>query len=87
MPVADVCLKETGQPGDRKVVYFSFVSFNMKSLYRFDGETQPGLVSCKDAAKRLMNLGLVFTQVEDAVSETVESLKAKGCLVQKMSHS
>ncbi|KAJ0078125.1 hypothetical protein Patl1_36652 [Pistacia atlantica] len=63
------------------------VSQRNRTTWRFNGETQPGLVSCKDAAKRLMNLGLVFSPVEDAVSETVESLKAKGCLVQKMSHS
>lgn len=50
---------------------------------RFDGETQPGLVACKDAAKRLSNLGLVFTPVEDAVRDTVDSLKAKGFLGQE----
>ncbi|KAF5733137.1 cinnamoyl-CoA reductase family protein [Tripterygium wilfordii] len=53
-------------------------------VHRFIGETQPGLISCKDAAKRLINLGLVFTPVEDAVRETVESLKAKGFLRQEM---
>ncbi|XVF23179.1 hypothetical protein REPUB_Repub13aG0015000 [Reevesia pubescens] len=49
-------------------------------VHRFTGETQPGLVSCKDAAKRLINLGLVFTPVEEAVRETGESLQAKGFL-------
>uniref|UniRef100_A0A2P2IY31 Cinnamoyl-CoA reductase family protein n=2 Tax=Rhizophora mucronata TaxID=61149 RepID=A0A2P2IY31_RHIMU len=49
-------------------------------VHRFAGETQPGLRACKDAAKRLINLGLVFSPVEDAVRETVESLKAKGFL-------
>ncbi|KAE8709097.1 hypothetical protein F3Y22_tig00110332pilonHSYRG00901 [Hibiscus syriacus] len=48
--------------------------------FRYTGETQPGLVSCEDAAKRLINLGLVFTPVEDAVRETVDSLVAKGFL-------
>ncbi|KAK9217105.1 hypothetical protein WN943_005730 [Citrus x changshan-huyou] len=56
-------------------------------VHRFDGETQPGLIPCKDAAKRLMDLGLVFTPVEDAVRETVESLKAKGFLGQHISQS
>lgn len=51
--------------------------------YRFTEETQPGLIACKDAAKKLINLGLVFTPVEDAIKETVESLKEKGFLVQK----
>lgn len=49
-------------------------------VHRFTGETQPGLVACRDASKRLMDLGLVFTPVEDAVRETVESLQAKGFL-------
>ncbi|XVF75111.1 hypothetical protein PTKIN_Ptkin13bG0161800 [Pterospermum kingtungense] len=49
-------------------------------VHRFTGETQPGLVSSKDAAKRLMNLGLVFTPVEEAIRETVDSLVAKGFL-------
>ncbi|KAK8530297.1 hypothetical protein V6N13_068228 [Hibiscus sabdariffa] len=48
--------------------------------FRFTGETQPGLVSCKDPPVRLIDLGLVFTPVEDAVRETVESLVAKGFL-------
>ncbi|KAF8404004.1 hypothetical protein HHK36_008880 [Tetracentron sinense] len=51
-------------------------------VHRFPGETQPGLMACKDAAKRLIDLGLVFTPVEDAVRDTVESLKAKGFLGQ-----
>ncbi|XVE89313.1 hypothetical protein DITRI_Ditri19aG0192400 [Diplodiscus trichospermus] len=49
-------------------------------VHRFTGETQPGLVSCKDAAKRLMVLGLIFTPVEVAIRETVDSLLAKGFL-------
>ncbi|KDP32447.1 hypothetical protein JCGZ_13372 [Jatropha curcas] len=49
-------------------------------VHRFVGETQPGLAACKDAAKRLIELGLVFTPVEAAVQETVQSLIAKGFL-------
>ncbi|KAK3031333.1 hypothetical protein RJ639_035239 [Escallonia herrerae] len=52
-------------------------------VHRFTGETQPGLVACKDAAKRLIDLGLVFTPVEDAVLDTVDSLRAKGFLIKK----
>lgn len=51
-------------------------------VHRFIGETQPGMMACKDAAKRLIDLGLVFTPVEDAVKDAVESLKAKGFLEQ-----
>ncbi|XP_022724416.1 cinnamoyl-CoA reductase 1 [Durio zibethinus] len=49
-------------------------------VHRFTGDTHPGLVPCKDAAKRLIDLGLVFTPVEEAVRETVDSLLAKGFL-------
>lgn len=49
-------------------------------VHRFEGETQAGMVSCEDAAKRLIGMGMVFTQVEDAVKDTVESLKSKGFL-------
>ncbi|KAL3620751.1 hypothetical protein CASFOL_035663 [Castilleja foliolosa] len=38
-------------------------------VHRFSGETQPGLVACEDAAKRLIDLGLKFTPVEDAVKD------------------
>ncbi|PWA49462.1 cinnamoyl-CoA reductase 1 [Artemisia annua] len=51
------------------------------SRNRFEGETQPGMVSCEVAAKRLIDTGMVFTTVEDAVKETVESLKSKRLLV------
>ncbi|XP_073127413.1 cinnamoyl-CoA reductase 1 [Henckelia pumila] len=56
-------------------------------VHRFTGETQPGLVARKDAAKRLIDLGLVFTPVEDAVRDTVFSLKEKGFLGQLQSSS
>ncbi|KAK7246081.1 hypothetical protein RIF29_40939 [Crotalaria pallida] len=49
-------------------------------IHRFPEETQPGLTPCKDAAKRLIDLGLVFTPVQDAVREAAESLIAKGFL-------
>ncbi|KAJ7942482.1 Cinnamoyl-CoA reductase family protein [Quillaja saponaria] len=54
---------------------------------RFPDETQPGLMACKGASKRLLNLGLVFTPVEDAVRDTMESLTAKGFLKQQNSQS
>lgn len=39
------------------------------------------MVNCEDAAKRLIDMGMVFTPVEDAVKETVESLKSERLLV------
>ncbi|KZV58246.1 cinnamoyl-CoA reductase 1-like [Dorcoceras hygrometricum] len=56
-------------------------------VHRFTGETQPGLVDSKDAAKRLIDLGLVFTPVEDALRDTVMSLKEKGFLAQQQQSS
>lgn len=55
--------------------------------FRFTGETQPGLKECEDAAKRLINLGLVFTPIENALQDTVDSLKAKGFLRQEMTQT
>lgn len=49
-------------------------------IHRFVGETQPGLISCEKAAKKLIDLGHVFSPVEDAVKEAVESLRSKGYL-------
>lgn len=49
---------------------------------RFTEETQPGLVVCKDAAKKLIDLGLVFTPIEDAITESEASLRANGFLTQ-----
>lgn len=51
-------------------------------VHRFVGETQPHLVACKDAAKRLIDLGLIFTPLEVAIRDTVESLRSKGFLKQ-----
>ncbi|KAK4794225.1 hypothetical protein SAY86_012219 [Trapa natans] len=49
-------------------------------IHRFAGETQPGMKACEDAAKKLLDLGLVFTPLEDTIKETVESFKSKGFL-------
>ncbi|KAK4270887.1 hypothetical protein QN277_019653 [Acacia crassicarpa] len=52
-------------------------------VHRFPPETQPGLVACEDAAKKLIDLGLVFTPLEDAVREAVDSLISRGFLHHK----
>ncbi|KAI3882379.1 hypothetical protein MKW92_008924 [Papaver armeniacum] len=52
-------------------------------VHRFEEETQPGLVDCENAAKKLLDLGLKFTPIEDAIRDTVESLQAKGFLDKK----
>ncbi|KAI4296128.1 hypothetical protein L6164_036112 [Bauhinia variegata] len=49
-------------------------------VHSFPTVTQPGLMACENAAKRLIDLGFVFTPIEDAVREAAESLMAKGFL-------
>ncbi|CAL5184082.1 unnamed protein product [Lathyrus oleraceus] len=56
-------------------------------IHSFPDETQPGLTPCKDAAKRLIDLGLVFTPIQDAITEAAESLMAKGFLQRTLSPS
>ncbi|XP_071724722.1 cinnamoyl-CoA reductase 1-like [Rutidosis leptorrhynchoides] len=51
-------------------------------VYRFTELTNRGIVSCKDAAKKLIGLGLVFTPLEETILESAQSLKAKGLLSQ-----
>ncbi|XP_021838277.1 cinnamoyl-CoA reductase 2 [Spinacia oleracea] len=47
---------------------------------RLPRDTQPGLLRAKDAAKKLMDLGLQFIPIEQIIKESVESLKSKGLL-------
>ncbi|KAK1354478.1 cinnamoyl-CoA reductase 1 [Heracleum sosnowskyi] len=43
-------------------------------------DTQPGLLRSKEGAKKLMDLGLQFTSMEQIIKDSVESLKGKGFL-------
>ncbi|KAK1357848.1 Cinnamoyl-CoA reductase 1 [Heracleum sosnowskyi] len=43
-------------------------------------ETQPGFLRWKDPAKKLMDLGLQLTSIEQIIKDSVESLKSKGFL-------
>ncbi|XP_077231707.1 NAD(P)-binding Rossmann-fold superfamily protein [Tasmannia lanceolata] len=56
-------------------------------VHRFSEETQPGLVECKNAAKRLIDLGIVFRPIEEAIQDSVGSMKEKGFLGQANQHS
>lgn len=49
-------------------------------VHRFTEETQPGLVRCKDAAKKLIGLGLNFTPIEEAIQQSVASMRERGFL-------
>ncbi|KAK9095744.1 hypothetical protein Sjap_021241 [Stephania japonica] len=86
---AQVLLFETPQANGRYlctngIYQFRDFALTVSNLYpqfpvhRFTEETQPGMMACKDAAKRLIDLGLVFTPIEEAIRDSVESLKAKG---------
>ncbi|CAO2840042.1 unnamed protein product [Amaranthus hypochondriacus] len=50
------------------------------NLPRLPRETQPGLLRAKNAAKKLMDLGLQFIPMEQIIKDSVESLKSKGFL-------
>lgn len=39
-------------------------------------------MECKDAAMRLIDLGLVFTPIEEIIQDAVESLREKGFVMQ-----
>ncbi|KAK9756768.1 hypothetical protein RND81_01G119900 [Saponaria officinalis] len=54
-----------------------FPHYNLPS---FPKDTQPGLLRTKDASKKLIDLGLQFTSMEQIIKESVDSLKAKGFL-------
>ncbi|KAK1354469.1 Cinnamoyl-CoA reductase 1 [Heracleum sosnowskyi] len=41
-------------------------------------ETQPGLLKWKDPSKKLMDLGLQLTSIDQVIKDSVESLKSKG---------
>ncbi|XP_010443586.1 PREDICTED: cinnamoyl-CoA reductase 1-like [Camelina sativa] len=52
-----------------------YPNYNVPKLPR---ETQPGLLRAKNASKKLMELGLEFSSMEEIIKEGVESLKSKG---------
>ncbi|ESW14162.1 hypothetical protein PHAVU_008G258000 [Phaseolus vulgaris] len=43
-------------------------------------DTQPGLLRVKDGSKKLMDLGLQITPIEEIIKDSVEDLKKKGFL-------
>ncbi|CAM8941438.1 unnamed protein product [Rhodiola kirilowii] len=49
-------------------------------IHRFQEDTQPGMMSCDAASKRLIELGVKFTPIEETICDTVTSLKARGFL-------
>lgn len=46
----------------------------------FPKDTQPGLLRVSNPSKKLIELGLAFTPIEQIIEDSVESLKAKGYL-------
>lgn len=49
-------------------------------IHRFTEVTQPGLLRVQNGAKKLIDLGLVFTPMEQVIKDSVSSLKEKGFL-------
>jgi len=49
-------------------------------IHRFTEVTQPGLLRVQSPPKKLVDLGLVFTPMEQVIKDSVSSLKEKGFL-------
>lgn len=49
-------------------------------IHRFTEVTQPGLLRVQNPPKKLFDLGLVFTPMEQVIKDSVSSLKEKGFL-------
>ncbi|GFP84238.1 cinnamoyl-coa reductase 1 [Phtheirospermum japonicum] len=47
---------------------------------RLPKDTQPGLLRAKDASKKLIDLGMEFTSMEQIIKDSVENLRSKGYL-------
>ncbi|KAF5189847.1 Cinnamoyl-coa reductase [Thalictrum thalictroides] len=45
---------------------------------RLPKDTQPGLLRAEDGAKKLIDLGLHFTSIEEIIKDSMESLKSRG---------
>ena len=59
-------------------IYITLNNLHLGKCVRLPRETQPGLLRAKNAAKKLMELGLEFSSMEDIIKDGVESLKSKG---------
>ncbi len=51
------------------------LNYNVAKLPK---DTQPGLLRAKDASKKLIDLGLEFTPIDQIIKDAVESLKSRG---------
>lgn len=68
----------------KDISHFSDLAAKVAELYpeynvaRFPKDTQPGLLRKENAGKKLMDLGLQFTPLDQIIKDSVESLKSKG---------
>ncbi|GLT80726.1 hypothetical protein SLA2020_521500 [Shorea laevis] len=68
------------------ITHYSDFAAKVAELYpeynvpRFPRDTQPGLLRAKNAAKKLIDLGLEFIPLEQIIKDSVECLKSKGYL-------
>ncbi|XP_057954275.1 cinnamoyl-CoA reductase CAD2 [Malania oleifera] len=66
------------------IAHFGDFAAKVAELYpeykvpRLPKDTQPGLLRAKNASKKLMDLGLQFTPLEQIIKDAVESLKSRG---------
>lgn len=70
----------------KDIIHFSDLAAKVAELYpqynvpKFPKDTQPGLLRKENAGKKLMDLGLEFTPLDQIVKDCVESLKSRGYL-------
>ncbi|KAL6967733.1 hypothetical protein U1Q18_033543 [Sarracenia purpurea var. burkii] len=69
------------------VTHFSDLAVKLAELYpeyknvpSLPKDTQPGILRYKNGAKKLMDLGLQFHNMDQVVKDSIESLKSKGFL-------
>ncbi|KAK8467120.1 hypothetical protein PHAVU_008G257800 [Phaseolus vulgaris] len=73
-----VCVESISHFGDFAAkVGELYPEYNVPKMQR---DTQPGLLRVKDGSKKLMDLGLQITPIEEIIKDSVEDLKKKGFL-------
>ncbi|XP_058075104.1 cinnamoyl-CoA reductase 1-like isoform X2 [Magnolia sinica] len=66
------------------ICHFSDFAAKVAEMYpeyqlpRFPKDTQPGLLRAQNPCKKLIDLGLQFSPMEEIIKDSVESLKSKG---------
>ena len=60
------------------MIWVLLINYFFLCLCRLPRDTQPGLLRANDASKKLIDLGLEFTPIDQIITDAVESLKSRG---------